>query len=145
LGYQFQSLQDNETETQYAAFNFSNNETAQFNSTGTLLSTTGLAYAGFLLGAVDSANAPQYAVAEIGGRYKTNAVYVQDDYKASSRLTINLGLRENIWSPFTEVNNVMSFFQSDSAESAGRRHTRSIAVRGQRNGQLQLLDPGSGA
>src|ERR1039457_2070649 len=26
------------------------------------------------------------------------------------RLSLNLGLRWNIWSPFTEVNNVMSFF-----------------------------------
>jgi hypothetical protein len=73
------------------------------------MSTTGLGYAGFLLGAVDSASAAQYAVAETGGRYKTYAFYAQDDYKVSSRLTLNLGLRENIWSPFNEVNNVMSF------------------------------------
>lgn len=110
LGFQFQALQDNETFAQTAGFTFSNNETAQFNSTGTLISTTGLSYAGFLLGAVDSASAPQYAVTETGGRYKTYAVYAQDDYKVNSRLTLNLGLRENIWSPFNEVHNVMSFF-----------------------------------
>jgi hypothetical protein len=109
LGFQFQALQDNETETQYASFSFSNNETAQFSPTGTLMSTTGLGYASYLLGAVDSASAAQYAVAETGGRYKTYAFYAQDDYRVSSRLTLNLGLRENIWSPFTEVNNVMSF------------------------------------
>jgi len=109
FGFQFQTLQDNETFAQFASFNFSNNETAQFSPTGTLMSTTGLGYAGFLLGAVDSASSPQYAVTETGGRYKTYAFYAQDDYKLSSRLTVNLGLRENIWSPFTEVNNVMSF------------------------------------
>jgi len=109
FGFQFQSLQDNETFSQTASFSFSNNETAQFSSTGTLMSTTGLGYAGFLLGAVDSASSPQYTVTETGGRYKTYAFYAQDDYKLSSRLTLNLGLRENIWSPFTEVNNVMSF------------------------------------
>ena len=56
FGFQSQALQDNEntplTGTQ-AGFTFSNNETANFNSTGTLISTTGLGYAGFLLGAVD--------------------------------------------------------------------------------------------
>ena len=109
LGFQFQALQDNETQTQYAGFSFSNNETAQFSPTGTLMSTTGLSYASYLLGAVDSASAAQYAVAETGGRYKTYAFYAQDDYKVSSRLSLNLGLRENIWSPFNEVNNVMSF------------------------------------
>jgi hypothetical protein len=113
FGFQFQALEDNEntplTGTQ-AGFTFSNGETANFNSTGTLISTTGLGYAGFLLGAVDSSVVTQNSVAETGGRYKTYAFYVQDDYKVNSRLTLNLGLRENIWTPFTEVNNVMSFF-----------------------------------
>ena len=113
FGFQFQALEDNEntplTGTQ-AGFTFSNNETANFGPTGALVSTTGLSYASFLLGAVDSSVVTQNSVAETGGRYKTYAFYAQDDFKVNSRLTLNLGLRENIWSPFTEVNNVMSFF-----------------------------------
>jgi hypothetical protein len=113
FGFQYQALEDNEntplTGTQ-AGFTFSNNETANFNSTGSLVATTGLGYASYLLGLVDSSVVTQNSVAETGGRYKTYAFYVQDDFKVSSRLTLNLGLRENIWSPFTEVHNVMSFF-----------------------------------
>jgi len=109
FGFQFQSLQDNETFSQFASFSFSNAETEQFSATGSPVPNTGLGYASYLLGAVDSASAAQYAVAETGGRYKTYAFYAQDDFKVNSKLTLNLGLRENIWSPFTEVNNVMSF------------------------------------
>jgi hypothetical protein len=113
FGFQWQSLQDNEntplTGTQ-AGFTFSNAETENFGATGTAVANTGLAYAGYLLGLVDSSVVTQNAVAETGGRYKTYAGYVQDDFKVNRKLTLNLGLRWNIWGTFYEVNNVMSFF-----------------------------------
>ncbi len=116
VGFQYQALQDNFNNPvtgTLASFNFSNNETANFGPTGSLLSTTGLSYASYLLGLVDSSSVTQNAVAETGGRYKTYAFYVQDDIKVNSRLSLNLGLRWNMWGTFTEVDNRMSFFNPD--------------------------------
>ena len=86
VGFQYQALQDNYNNPltgTLASFSFSNNETANFSSTGTLVSTTGLSYASYLLGLVDSSSVTQNAVAETGGRYKTYAGYIQDDIKVS--------------------------------------------------------------
>jgi hypothetical protein len=118
LGFQWQALQDNYnsplTGTQ-AGFSFSPNETSNFNSTGAINTATGLAYASFLLGAVDSSTVTQNAVIETGGRYKTYASYVQDNIQVTPNLTVNAGLRWDIWTPFTESENRMSFFNPSIA------------------------------
>ena len=52
---------------------------------------TGDAFASFLLGEVNSATTG--SPYEIGTRYKYVGFFLQDDWKATSRLTVNLGLR----------------------------------------------------
>jgi Carboxypeptidase regulatory-like domain len=60
-------------------------------NTGSLASTSGSSYADFLLGYVQNWSAvvsPEY-----GGRLKNPAVFVQDDFKVTPKLTLNFGLR----------------------------------------------------
>jgi hypothetical protein len=112
FGFQWQALEDNDNNPltgSLATFTFSNNETSLVGSTGTS-STQGNAYASYLLGLVDSSAITSNAFAESGGRYKDYAPYVQDDIKVNARLTFNLGLRWDIWSPYKEVDNRESFF-----------------------------------
>lgn len=72
---------------------------------------TGLAYASFLLGAVDSSSYTEYAqiAQETGSRYHPFALYANDDYKLTPKLTVNAGLRWDVMPPFRESENRFSF------------------------------------
>lgn len=112
FGLQIQFLAANEkTETygNYATWNFSNNQTAGFDANGKLDQTTGNAYASFLLGGVNTNNIVDDAVIGTGGRYRDYSWWVQDGFKVTKRLTLNLGVRHDIWSPYVEQSNRMSF------------------------------------
>jgi Carboxypeptidase regulatory-like domain len=69
---------------------------------------TGMEYADFLLGYINSWNAgvsPEY-----GGRLKSPQMFVQDDFKLRPNLTINLGVRYQINHGWNEVHgNITSF------------------------------------
>jgi len=98
-----------------AYLNFSNTETAGFFPTGNanaggLNASTGNPYASFLLGLVDNGSVVDSAVSETGGRWRNYAVYAQDDWKVSPKLTVNLGLRYTIPKPFVEQYNRTSWF-----------------------------------
>ena len=117
FGLQWQAVEDNENTPltgSQAGFTFAAAETQNFISSGStagsLNTGTGSDYASYMLGMVDGAAVTQNSVAETGMRWKTIAPYVQDNIQVTPKLTVNAGLRWDLWTPGTEVHNRISFF-----------------------------------
>jgi Carboxypeptidase regulatory-like domain len=87
-----------------ANMNFARNQTAL----PTAISTTGLDFASFLLGYVDSAGLSIYGPYEPRQSTWQFGLYAQDDFKITQRLTINYGLRLDILTPLVEANDYYS-------------------------------------
>jgi len=85
-------------------------ETAGFTNATTLAPSTGVSYASFLVGQIDKASLTQNTVQETGGRFRPISPYIQDNWKVSSKLTLDLGVRWDYYPTYTEKNNVLSFF-----------------------------------
>lgn len=90
------------------AFAFNQNFT-QLNPTATATGTQGSAVASLLLGTPAASNNSINSIIQytprLGYRWRYYAMYVQDDYKLSSRLTINAGLRYDIEGSPHEISN----------------------------------------
>jgi hypothetical protein len=100
---------------------FNSNSTAQYNAgASTLNASSGNSFASYLLGAVGgSPTLPlQQAVAEEGGRYRVAAPYFSDNWKVTNKLTLDMGLRWDYFSPFKEVKDHWSFLNPTQINSA---------------------------
>jgi Carboxypeptidase regulatory-like domain len=104
----------------WGTYGFSNDETAQIVNGSSNIggNTSGLAYASFLLGAVDSGNIKtpwQYSLASQGVN-----LYLQDTWRVTPKLTLDYGLRWDGTRPYNEQFNRMSGFSPTVANpSAG--------------------------
>lgn len=117
IGGQIQWLQDNVASqlgpSSIIVLPYTANSTADFAGSALSPSTTGYSYASFLLGATGQSSITNQAVAETGGRYRTVAPYIQDDWKVTPKLTVNIGLRWDYLPPFREVKDRWSFLNAD--------------------------------
>ncbi len=89
-------------------FTFSPTQTGSFSSGNTISSSSGAAFASYMLGAVSSSSVTA-DYPETGSRYNDWSMWVQDDYRLSPRLTLNVGLRWDIFPSYSEVHNQYTF------------------------------------
>ena len=95
-----------ETQTETAAINASSNTTPAYAAT----SNTGLAYASFLIGQNDKPSFTSYSRQEFGSRFRAISPYIQDNWKVTPKLTLDVGVRFDYFPPLRENVDAMSFF-----------------------------------
>lgn len=113
-GAEYQWEQSNSVSVEtgtYLNTGYNNTETAGFGAgSSTLVGAQGASYASYLIGALDSVSiTDNRPVVKTYGRYHNFSPYVQDDIKVTPRLTLNAGLRWDLFSPYTEKQNRISF------------------------------------
>ncbi len=96
-----------------AQFNFNARSTAIPNEVFSG-NNTGYSFASYLLGLVDNASLTDPV--PLGSRRRYYAAFIQDDFKVSRSLTLNLGLRWEFQPPSVEVANRLSSWNPDAID-----------------------------
>jgi hypothetical protein len=115
----FRSREVLNADTIVGTFNFNNNMTSNCAGQGagcTVSSATGFDVASFMLGLVNTKTRNLFDAKTYTEKRPEYALYVQDDFRPSHKLTLNLGLRWDVYPPWIEVDNLQSNFD----ESTGK-------------------------
>jgi hypothetical protein len=115
VGYDFRHNQQNRRQTPSSSFTFAARGTAIPNEAFSG-NQTGYSFASYLLGIVDSAGLSDPV--GLGGRRNYMAAFVQDDFKLSRNLTLNLGLRWEYQPPVYEVKDRLSSWNPNKIDPA---------------------------
>jgi hypothetical protein len=140
FGAEFTRFQDNTGVISAADFSFSYQETDLPSAVNP--AATGNGFASFLIGATDYGHVADYPF-EVGTRFQQFGAYFQDNYKATSNLTLNLGIRYDIPWPRSQVHGTLSSFDPTLANPGvgGTLGALAFAGSGQgRTGQDRFSD-----
>lgn len=76
-------------------------------------------YASFYIGAVDNGNLTVHNISKYGAEQRAYSLHAGDTWKMSTKLTVDYGLRWDIFTPTWETNDQLSFFSFAPNPGAG--------------------------
>jgi hypothetical protein len=131
------------------------NETASFKTqSGYAINTGGMAYASFLLGQIDSTSGKNNATSTstftytdytahqgYGARFRPISPYIQDNWKITPKLTLDLGLRYDFFPSIREVHDDASYFDPNATNSAVGSLLGALAYTGHGQGTCDCDSP----
>jgi carboxypeptidase family protein len=97
----------NLTDSSPFTITFANTQTQAFTTGTSLNSSSGSAVASYMLGAVSSSSV-SVGLPGLGTRWLDPSFWVQDDYKFTPKLTVNLGVRWDVWPAIHEAHNLIT-------------------------------------
>jgi hypothetical protein len=115
-------------------FNFNRLGTGGYDAAGNSLSATGDPFASFLLGQVQTSNYTIPAYTSWNGNYM--AGYINDDFKATNRLTLTLGFRMDYQGPWHERYDRFSTFDPTTPNPAAGGRPGAMIFAGSGQGRI---------
>jgi Carboxypeptidase regulatory-like domain len=114
----FRSREILNADTIVGNFSFNNNMTSncagQTAAGCSVNSATGFDVASFMLGLVNTKSRNLFDANTYTEKRPEYSLYVQDDYRATNRLTLNLGLRWDVYPPWVEIDDRQSNFDEST-------------------------------
>jgi hypothetical protein len=114
-------------------FNFDRRSTAGYDAAGNNLQATGDPFASFLLGQVFDSNQNIYVEPTFRETY--TALWVNDEFKMSDKLTLTLGMRSDYQAARTEVNDQYSTFDPNTPNPGAGGYPGAVIFAGDGEGR----------